>query len=238
MQFVAFTILLRSQTGWSQFPTMRPTDPPDHLKPTPSPKDPTCNYTAYTNWYHSPYDYSKPLRSFENFWGLGSQQWEETGPQLTQGVAMEKATDICRLMLTQVKLDLAGRTGPVYPEHVYDAMCDDACVEADALHAEAMRVSSCECMDLSTDVNSPSYHIEGDWCRENSARMMCNILDYCGVWGCPLEDFFCLRYEYNRLYIKLRAKNGDCSSARVLGFSLVLTLVAAICSAFLSESSR
>jgi len=139
---------------------------------------------------------------------------------------MNKATELCERSLKQVRLDRGGQHGPIRPEYVYDVMCSDVCVESDELHREAMDISDCNCLELSTDVDSPSWHMEGDWCHHNTARMMCRVIDFCGSWGCDLGDFFCPRYEYNKIYVKLRSKYGSCNAGGTLRASLVLPLAA------------
>lgn len=199
------------------------TDSPT-LAPTDYKEPPGCNMTAYKHWYFSEYDSGSSLFSLKNFWGLGSQRWDTITLEITNGVAMEKAADICRLTLVQVKLDMAGRLGPVKHEYINEAMCSDACVSSDALHEEAMTASNCLCMELSTPDNSPLYHIEGDWCRRNSARLMCDIFDMCGRWECSLEDFMCPRYEYNTLYDRILERYGSCSGAMGLKANVLWTL--------------
>lgn len=137
---------------------------------------------------------------------------------------MNKATEYCERTLIQVRWDRGGQHGPVRTEYVYDVMCSDFCIESDDLHKEAMEISGCNCLELSTDEDSPSWHIHGDWCHHNSARMMCKIINYCGIWDCDLGDFNCPRYEYNQIYVKLRDRYGDCSSGTALRASLVLPL--------------
>ncbi|EQC34008.1 hypothetical protein SDRG_08225 [Saprolegnia diclina VS20] len=58
-----------------------------------------------------------------------------------------------------------------------------------------MEASHCSCTELSS-----SSYITQDFCRENSARMLCSILGVCGTWGCGLHDFMCPRYEWDRHY--------------------------------------
>jgi hypothetical protein len=67
-------------------------------------------------------------------------------------------------------------------------------------------------MDLSTKENSPYYRVEGDFCLENSARLLCDILGECGHWDCDLEDFMCPSHEFRRRYFTGYGY-GDCSAA-------------------------
>ena len=72
--------------------------------------------------------------------------------------------------------------------------------------------TGCRCMDLSTPKNSPFYRVEGDFCLENSARLLCDTLGWCGDWGCDLEDFMCPSHNFRRGYF-LGYGYGDCSAA-------------------------
>jgi hypothetical protein len=155
-------------------------------------------------------EYFGTLRSVQDFWGVGTTEFTEY--VLTNGVAMERAATRCQIALQQLKLDLAGRQGPVEDWNALDAMCSDYCLESDDLHNQAMALSHCECLELSTQDGDLSYHIEGDWCRRNSGRLLCNELDRCGVWDCRLGDFMCPRHEYNQMRITLR-NLGSCSPA-------------------------
>ncbi|CAM9318368.1 unnamed protein product [Chrysoparadoxa australica] len=123
---------------------------------------------------------------------------------------MDKASDACYLMLDQLRLDRAGRHGPVEDRWIYDAMCSPQCRESDEARQEAMAVSGCNCLELSTQPGDPAYHIDGDWCLHNTGRMLCDVFDQCGVWACSLNDFMCPRLEYNRYKIRFRGP-GSCA---------------------------
>lgn len=72
--------------------------------------------------------------------------------------------------------------------------------------------TGCRCADLSTKEDSPYYRVEGDFCRENSARLLCDILGECGQWDCDLEDFMCASHEFRTRYFTGYGY-GDCSAA-------------------------
>jgi hypothetical protein len=136
---------------------------------------------------------------------------------LTQGLALQVAVNRCKgkcveeafaarkLMLRVLRFlallsYIAGRnTGPIRDWWIYDVMCSDECLETDTLHQDAMTASDCTCLELSTQTDDDSYHIEGDFCSENSARLMCTFLGHCGDWDCRISDFMCPRYAYNFL---------------------------------------
>ena len=42
------------------------------------------------------------------------------------------------------------------------------------------------------------YRTEGEVCQRNSGRIMCRVLDRCGVWACRLGDFMCPRRRVQR----------------------------------------
>lgn len=49
----------------------------------------------YIEWYNRPFDRGSSLRNVPNLWSLGSQDWDDENYPLTNGVAMEKATEFC-----------------------------------------------------------------------------------------------------------------------------------------------
>ena len=59
------------------------------------------------------------------------------------------------------------------------------------------------------------YRTEGEVCQRNSGRIMCRVLDRCGVWACRLGDFMCPRHEYNKQWTRFRGL-GDCDAAAPL----------------------
>lgn len=110
------------------------------------------------------------------------------------------------------------------------------CLETDILHQAAMEATGCECMDLSTPTTSIHYHIEGDFCHGNSGRILCRVLERCGIWNCRIGDFMCPRHEYNTLYIPYAGK-GDCTGAATTTTALsgtVVLVVLALSTAYLS----
>lgn len=73
-------------------------------------------------------------------------------------------------MMDTLRLDRAGRNGPVPDKYIYDVMCANECTLSDEIRQEAMELSSCTCLELSTQPLDPTYHTEGDWCVANSGR--------------------------------------------------------------------
>ncbi|KAE9252213.1 hypothetical protein PF002_g3934 [Phytophthora fragariae] len=80
-------------------------------------------------------------------------------------------------------------------------MCSDECLRSDELHKKALSLSRCTCAEVSAET-----FVRHDFCLESSVRLLCTHLSECGHWGCQLEDFNCLRYEWDHLY--------PCASAR------------------------
>jgi hypothetical protein len=94
-------------------------------------------------------------------------------------------------------------------------MCDKYCLASDTLRAQAIRTSKCDCLQLSTQNSSKAYRTEGDFCRTNSAAMLCSDSTHVmcsGVMNCELSDFNCPRMNYNRIDVPLRGFGDDCSS--------------------------
>jgi len=120
--------------------------------------------------------------------------------------------EICHSGLKQLKRDLAGRAGPVSEVAIWNYMCAVECNLSDMYHLQAIDWTGCRCMDLSTQKDSPFYRVEGDFCLENSAKQLCDILGWCGDWGCELDDFMCPSHEFRRRYF-LGYGYGDCSAA-------------------------
>ncbi len=77
---------------------------------------------------------------------------------------------------------------------------------------EAMRISGCSCMNLSAQPEEVHFSKDGDFCRENTGRMLCDVFDQCGIWGCDLGDFMCPRYEYNKFNVPHRGY-GSCRNS-------------------------
>lgn len=84
--------------------------------------------------------------------------------------ALEVVSSSCRVRMDALRLDRAGRNGPVQDKYIYDVMCANECTLSDAIRQEAMELSRCTCLQLSTQPSDPTYHIEGDWCVANSGR--------------------------------------------------------------------
>lgn len=166
----------------------------------------TCNLTSYTVW--SRQKYVGILSSDTTFWIY------QTQPQivLTNGLALQLVVIFCKRQFNHLYLYKAGLSGPITLQDSYKPMCSKYCLQSDILHQAAMTASGCSCLELSTQSTDSSYTAEGDWCSQNSARLLCDLIGYCGVWRCDLSDFMCPRYEWNKKkipYIGL----GSCSSA-------------------------
>lgn len=121
-----------------------------------------CNATLYDGWYDSPYS-GALVADLTDFWLFSDAE-------LTNGQALEVVSSTCLVMMNTLRLDRAGRNGPVADKYVYDVMCADECVLSDALREEAMSVAGCTCLQLSTQPQDPTYHTPGDWCTANSGR--------------------------------------------------------------------
>jgi hypothetical protein len=72
-----------------------------------------CDATLYRNWYDQKYD--GVLQSTPQFWIFSNAP-------LSNGLAMEKAAVQCHTRLNQLRLDRAGRHGPVEDWWIYDMM--------------------------------------------------------------------------------------------------------------------
>lgn len=162
-----------------------------------------CNLDLYQAWYDAAY--TGKLLSYTNFWIF------KDAP-ISNGLAMERASVQCYLRLNQLRLDRAGRHGPVEDWWIYDIMCGEICTESDKLRRNGMLVSGCDCLELSVKETEMGFVAPGNWCAANTGRMLCNIFDQCGVWACSLNDFMCPRYEYNKYLVPLRGY-GSCSGA-------------------------
>ena len=165
--------------------------------------NPKCNLTLYTDWRNS--IYLGPLASDPTFWRYQTQ----TEFILSNGLAMDLAVSKCDNHFQLLYKFLNGRNGPIDIQHVYKAMCKSECIQSDELHNEAISYAQCTCLQLSTQQTDISYHTYGDWCNDNSARSLCNILGYCGIWGCRIDDFMCPRFEWNKKLIYLKGP-GTC----------------------------
>ena len=163
-----------------------------------------CNVTRYEDW--KSILYGGPLLHISTFWIYQSQ------PQITlsQELALDTALDKCRTSFKNLYDFKAGRNGPIDFQHSFKAMCTLSCLESDSLIQSIMTYTACSCLELSTQPNSALYTIEGDLCRQNTARLLCDLVGYCGIWDCRIGDFMCPRYEYNKMEIPLKGKYGNC----------------------------
>ena len=80
---------------------------------------------------------------------------------------LQKNVRLCRSELNQIRLDTAGWWGPVREEDIYDVMCSPSCLASDVAHMEAMEVSGCNCVELSTK----NVNLEADFCSSNSGQI-------------------------------------------------------------------
>lgn len=158
----------------------------------------TCDRAAYEAWRQELY--TGALVGDPTFWRYQTQRQF----RLTNQLALELAVAACSKKFDLLYYYLAGRMGPIDIQHSYKTMCRDECLENDVIHEQAMAVSGCSCLELSTQPHESSYHIEGDFCRHNTARMLCDRVGYCGVWGCRIDDFMCPRYEWNKKMIPFK----------------------------------
>jgi hypothetical protein len=176
-----------------------------------------CNLSLFTEWKSQ--TYSGVLASDTDFWIY------QTQPQITlnNGLAMQLAVIFCKRQFYHLSYYKAGQSGPISIQNSYIAMCNKYCVQSDLLHQQAMTASSCNCLALSTQSTDSSYTAEGDWCRENSARLLCTTLGYCGIWDCDLDDFMCPRYEWIKKSIAYIGTGVCRSSASRSHFSFLST---------------
>lgn len=174
----------------------------ESVKPAPS----TCNMTRYSEWLSL--RYTGNLQNDPIFWRYQTQAQFRLFNQL----ALQIAYSMCRQRMKALITFKAGRIGPIDDQTTYDLMCSPYCLENDAIHQSAMAYSGCNCLELSTQPGESAYFTAGDWCRHNTGRMQCDILGFCGIWNCKLEDYMCPRYEYNKRDIEFRGP-GSCVSA-------------------------
>ncbi|KAG2830049.1 hypothetical protein PC112_g7875 [Phytophthora cactorum] len=127
---------------------------------------------------------------------------------------------LCESRIVYLKNARAGWYGPVSQVDLSLAMCSDECLRSDELHKKAMSLSRCTCAQVSAET-----FVRHDFCLESSARLLCTHLSECGHWGCQLEDFNCLRYEWDRLY--------SCASFRVA--MSVVVMVIAVAASWLAD---
>lgn len=149
-----------------------------------------CNKTLYDEW--STLRYTGPLASDPTFWRYQKNDFFV----LTQGLASDISVTKCTTGFSNLYTFAAGRSGPVTIQNSYKVMCSQSCLESDSLHEQAMAYSDCSCRDLSVEADN--------YCKQNSARLLCDITGFCGVWDCRVDDFMCPRYEWNRKQIFLK----------------------------------
>lgn len=166
-----------------------------------------CNRTRFGEWRLE--RYQGQLQNDPKFWRYQTQAQFV----LTNDLALQIAYGICRHNMKSLIDFKAGRLGPIDDQTTYDIMCANYCLENDIIHEEAMAISGCSCLELSTQPGEDSYHVIGDWCRHNTGRMQCDILGFCGIWECRIDDFMCPRYEYNKREIQFRGAGSCFNSA-------------------------
>lgn len=205
---------------------------------------PTCNKTAYDEWSNQLYEGN--LLNDAKFWIYQTQ----SQIHLTNGLALELSYYGCKRLFKSLILYKSGRMGPVTIQDAYKIMCRPYCLHSDTLHMDALTVSGCSCVELSKNYNKEledekkriieekklrnevvnteltpheklSEHSIYNWCNHNTARLLCNIIGYCGIWDCEMSDFMCPRYEWNKKTIKYKGK-GHCirgDSTKNISFS-------------------
>ncbi len=178
-----------------------------------------CNVTLYKLWKQETY-YGQ-LSSDANFWRY------QTQPQivLTNELALELSLRGCKRLFSSLYYYKAGRMGPITIQDAYKIMCRPYCLENDELHQKAMLASGCSCIELSTPSDDVSYTKEGDWCYHNTGRLLCDMLGYCGIWDCRLDDFMCPRYEWNKKYIDYKGPGTCVRGAATKRSTLVIELM-------------
>ena len=164
-----------------------------------------CNVSRVEKWNNI--KYTGPLAKIPTFWIYQVQ------PQivLSQQIAMGLALGNCKRYLENLYSFRAGRPGPIDLQHAFKAMCTPDCLESDNLHQSLMKYTGCNCMQLSHQPGTPLYTEDGNICRENTGRLLCDKIGFCGIWECRLGDFMCPRYEFNKKIIPLKGKYGSCS---------------------------
>ena len=164
----------------------------------------TCNLSRIDAW--TTITYTGPLAKIPTFWIY------QTQPQivLTQQLAIALTLGNCKKYMQNLYNFRAGRPGPIDIQHAFKSMCTPDCLESDSLHQSLMRYTGCSCLELSTQPNQAVYTSDGDYCRENTGRLLCEMIGFCGIWECRLSDFMCPRYEFNKKIIPLKGKYGSC----------------------------
>lgn len=203
-------------------------DGTDAKAPDAEPK--VCDKNLYLQWRNL--KYTGFLATEPSFWRYQAQ----TQFELTNGLALDFAVQKCRAKFENLIEFKAGRHGPVDPQNAWKSMCHMFCEYSDQIHYDAMCYSGCGCMTLSTQRGDASWTKDGDWCSHNSARMLCEIIGYCGIWDCKIDDFMCPRHEYNKEVISLKGF-GNCNrfathlAAAPLRFSAVNSILIGVLTA-------
>jgi hypothetical protein len=196
-------------------------------------KEKKCNITAYYEWgamlfgdetlASVPEPGQRIPETQVQWWDIDKFDNVETGGySLTNEHGMEVMATKCRQYMQAIQLGLSGRHGPVSEQAVYEVMCMSFCTVNDQMRKDAMEYSCCSCMELSTQPDEVGFSRPGDWCREESGRMMCEELERCGTWECELDDYSCPRMEYNTLTIDLKGKADIFGCAGVGGMFVAL----------------
>lgn len=149
-----------------------------------------CNMTDFKVWSNE--RYTGQLAADPTFWRYQRNEYFV----LTQGLATDISVTKCSLGFSNLFTFAAGRSGPVTIQNAYRVMCSTACLESDDLHQSAMEYSGCSCRELSLE--------DDNYCKQNSARMLCDMLGFCGIWECRMDDFMCPRYEFNKKQIFMK----------------------------------
>jgi|Transcript_16594 hypothetical protein len=186
-----------------------------------------CNVTRLAAWKTT--TYQGPLARVSTFWIY------QTQPQirLTQELATALALGDCNKKFSNLYAFKAGRNGPVDIQNSFKVMCSETCLESDSLHQAMMEYTGCGCLELSTQIGHPLYKAPGDFCDQNTGRLLCSLIGYCGIWDCRIGDFMCPRYEFDKKIIPLKNKFGNCekvSSAKKNNVSMmtVITVILTI----------
>jgi hypothetical protein len=179
----------------------------------------TCNITKFDEWKNK--EYTGSLAANSAFWRYQTQSFFV----LRNGLAIQLAVEACRNRFKLLYYFKSGKMGPVDDQTIWKQMCHEYCLESDVMHEEAIAYTGCTCLELSTKPDDPSYNIYGDFCLENSGRILCTEMELCGVWNCRIDDFTCPRYEYNKKLTPYKGFGTCVRSAAATSFSIVMTVL-------------
>ncbi len=161
--------------------------------------------------------------------------------EISNGQVMEISTAWCKQEIYSLKESCAGGHGPPqsggylsttdyhgdYLLTVHDTMCESYCLASDKLRSEAIAVSKCNCIELSTQQDEISYTREGDFCLKHSGYLLWdqidNFSDICK--DCELKNFTCARREYDSIKVPLKGYGNECNGVGMLGDGSMLLLV-------------